>query len=100
MPTPSAHIHEATSAGDARGRCAAANTITAELLKPTRTVTKPATTAARERARKKVTVWQRNRHLQSGWRIPRGTGRNAPAHGMSTLDCAAGHSHPSPAVLQ
>ena len=51
MPMPSAHIHEAISACPAPTACAAWNTITAELAKPTSTVMKPATTAGRERSR-------------------------------------------------
>ena len=50
MPRPSAHIHELISSGDAPSDCAAWNTITAELAKPTRTVTKPAAMADRDRS--------------------------------------------------
>ena len=45
MPNPRAHIQEPISSGVAWRACAAWNTITAELVKPTSTVTKPATTA-------------------------------------------------------
>ena len=44
MPMPSAHSHDAISASEAPSERAASNTITAELVKPTSTVTKPATT--------------------------------------------------------
>src|SRR5690606_3815985 len=53
MPSPSAHIHDAISACPAPMVCAAWNTITAELAKPTRTVMNPATTAGNERSLKK-----------------------------------------------
>ena len=52
MPRPSAQIHELISSGDAPSDCAAWNTITAELAKPTSTVTKPATIADSERSRR------------------------------------------------
>ena len=44
MPMPGAHSHDATWASEAPSACAAWNTITAELVKPTSTVTKPAAT--------------------------------------------------------
>ena len=50
MPSPSAHIHELICSGLAPSDCAAWNTITAELAKPTSTVTKPAATADSERS--------------------------------------------------
>ncbi len=46
MPRPSAHIHDVACAGVAPSACAAAKTMTTELVKPTSTATKPATTAA------------------------------------------------------
>jgi hypothetical protein len=54
MPSPSAHIHEAICAWSAPTACAAWNTITAELAKPTSTVMKPATMAGIERSRHHV----------------------------------------------
>src|SRR5262245_34492390 len=48
MPTPSARIHEPTSAGVAPNASAAWKTNAAELVKPTSTATKPAATAANE----------------------------------------------------
>ncbi|MCY1185564.1 hypothetical protein D9M73_263520 [compost metagenome] len=51
MPSPNAHIQEAICACVAPTACAAWNTITAELAKPTSTVMKPATTAGNERSR-------------------------------------------------
>ena len=50
MPRPSAHIHEVVCAGVAPSACAAAKTMTTELVKPTSTATKPATTAETERS--------------------------------------------------
>ena len=47
MPRPSAQIHEVVWAGVAPKACAAAKTMTTELVKPTSTATKPATTADR-----------------------------------------------------
>ena len=44
MPMPNAHSQDAVSASDAPSVCAAWNTITAELVNPTSTVTKPAAT--------------------------------------------------------
>ena len=51
MPRPRAQIHDVACAGVAPRACAAANTITTELVKPTSTATKPATTAATEKSR-------------------------------------------------
>ena len=51
---PSAHIHEAICASLAPSARAASNTITAELVKPTSTVTKPATIAGIDRSRQKL----------------------------------------------
>ena len=45
MPRPSAHIQEVVCAGVAPSACAAAKTMTTELVKPTSTATKPATMA-------------------------------------------------------
>jgi hypothetical protein len=45
MPRPSAQIHDAVCAGVAPSAAAAWKTITTELVKPTSTATKPATTA-------------------------------------------------------
>jgi len=44
---PSAHIHELICAGVAPAASAAWKTMAAELVKPTRTVTKPAESGAR-----------------------------------------------------
>jgi hypothetical protein len=52
MPMPSAHIHEAISAGVALKASAAWKTMATELVKPTRTATKPAVKAARLRSLK------------------------------------------------
>ncbi len=51
MPQPNDSSHEPSSASLAPSACAAWNTITAELAKPTSTVTKPADTAERETSR-------------------------------------------------
>src|SRR5262245_47943381 len=48
MPTPSARIHEPTSAGVAPNASAAWKINAAELVKPTSTATNPAATAANE----------------------------------------------------
>src|SRR6516164_3663407 len=50
VPTPSAHIQDVVCAGVAPSACAAWNTIATELVKPTRTAMKPATTADRDRS--------------------------------------------------
>ncbi len=54
MPRPSAHIQELICSGDAPSDCAAWNTMTAELAKPTSTVTKPAAMADRDRSRSRA----------------------------------------------
>ena len=51
MPRPRAQIQDVAWAGVAPRACAAANTITTELVKPTSTATKPATSAAKEKSR-------------------------------------------------
>ncbi|WLA03068.1 hypothetical protein MO330_00730 [Xanthomonas translucens] len=51
MPSASAHIHDAICAREASSVRAAWNTITAELAKPTSTVTKPAISAGSEASR-------------------------------------------------
>ncbi len=48
VPTPSAHIHEVVCSGVAPRPCAAWNTMATELVKPTSTAMKPATTAENE----------------------------------------------------
>jgi len=50
MPSPRAHIQEAISPAVACSVCAAWKTITAELVKPTRTATKPALRADSEKS--------------------------------------------------
>jgi hypothetical protein len=54
IPSPRASIHEPTWAVDAPTAPAAWKTITAELAKPTSTVTKPAATAEMDRSRRMV----------------------------------------------
>jgi hypothetical protein len=48
MPKPSAHIQEAVCASLAPRACAAEKTMAAELVNPTSTATKPATTVDRD----------------------------------------------------
>ena len=48
MPKPSAHIQDAVCASLAPKACAAEKTMAAELVNPTRTATKPATTVDRD----------------------------------------------------
>jgi hypothetical protein len=48
MPKPRAHIQDAVCASLAPKACAAAKTMTAELVNPTSTATKPATTVDRD----------------------------------------------------
>jgi hypothetical protein len=62
MPRPSAQIHEAVSAVFAPTAWAAAKTIATELVKPTSTATKPATTAGRDRSRKGLDVDMAGEH--------------------------------------
>ena len=50
MPSPRAQIHDAVCSGVAPSAAAAWKTITTELVKPTSTATKPATTAPSERS--------------------------------------------------
>jgi hypothetical protein len=50
MPNPNAHIHEPISVGEALRAWAAWKTMTAELVNPTNTVTKPAMTAEAEKS--------------------------------------------------
>jgi hypothetical protein len=57
---PNAHSHEAVSAGVAPSARAAWKTMIAELVKPTRTATKPATTEDIEKSRR-----TRNAHPSS-----------------------------------
>jgi hypothetical protein len=73
MPRPSAHIQEATSAGPAPAARAAEKTMAAELVYPTSTVTKPATTADAERSRRSRTAGL----AQERWRAGRASCRIA-----------------------
>lgn len=50
VPMPSGHIHDEISAGVAPSACAAWNTTATELVNPTSTAMKPATTAENERS--------------------------------------------------
>ena len=56
MPRPSAHIHDVVCAGVAPSACAAAKTMATELVKPTSTATKPATTADSDRSFQKPRI--------------------------------------------
>ena len=64
MPRPSAQIHDVAWAGVAPSACAAANTITTELVKPTSTATKPATTAESDASRQRM-PWREYRGCPS-----------------------------------
>jgi len=57
MPMPSAHIQEVICSGVAPNASAAWNTMATELVKPTRTATKPAVKALGERSLKNCILW-------------------------------------------
>ena len=68
MPQPSDSSHEPSSASLAPSACAAWNTITAELAKPTSTVTKPADTAERETSRNnRIGHYQKDARRGAQW---------------------------------
>ena len=94
MPRPRAHIQEAISAADAPSVCAAWNTITAELVKPTRTVTNPAMTAETDRSvaqpragaqRPSLHVWSFDQRAAEG---------HAARGGRRIFDVDPGHGTP------
>jgi hypothetical protein len=73
IPRPSAHIQDAISGGPAPTACAAWNTMTALLVNPTSTVTKPATTAETEISRRNDMSIRAFLlfGLSCAWRLPR-----------------------------
>ena len=70
MPRPSAHIQEAVCAGDAPSACAAWKTMATELVKPTKTATKPALAAETDISRYKFLMAP---SITTAWAAPKFT---------------------------